>query len=80
MSCLFKKIFSFCLPFGKADAIPSSALPRASGRRLQRRPWMFDGAKRRSGYRESWGNLDFRSIRVVANQIEQPKIPGNGGN
>jgi hypothetical protein len=31
--------FSFCLPFGKADATPSSVLPRARGRRLQRRPW-----------------------------------------
>jgi hypothetical protein len=34
----FKKIFSFSLPFGKADATPSSALPKARGRQLQLRP------------------------------------------
>jgi len=54
MSYRFKKIFSFCLPYGKADATPFSALPRASGKWLQRRP--------RTPW--NWSTLDFRSIRV----------------
>jgi len=35
----FKKNTPFCLPFGKADATPSSALPRARGKWLQLNPW-----------------------------------------
>ena len=45
----------FIYPCGKADATPSSLLPRVRGRRLQLRPWTP----------RSWGTLDFRSFKVL---------------